>query len=187
MEQDLKDLDEKELFDMLTAEKEISEKAFSVFYDRYSARVWAYCLRFIGDKDIAKDIYQDTFMKFYRSAGKGYSMANVGGFLMRIARNSCLNYKAKEKQTVEYSENLHTIVDNNEDRQELLNLIRVVMKKLPEEYREAFILREYKCMSYKEIAEIAGISIDNVKVRIFRAKQKIRDLLAIHIKEMADK
>lgn len=187
MEKELRDLSDKELYDMLAEEPSISEKAFSVLYDRYSARVWAYCLRFLGDKDEAKDIYQDTFMQFYRTAGMGKVMTNVPAFLLRIARNKCLNHKAKEKNMVEYSETEHFSIDTGSDKQELLDLIKKAIKKLPEDYREAFILREYKCCSYQEIADLTDASLSTVKIRIFRAKQKIRELLAEHINEMSEK
>jgi RNA polymerase sigma-70 factor, ECF subfamily len=183
---DFRNLSDKELYDMLTEEKSISEKAFSVLYDRYSARVWAYCLRFLGDKDAAKDIYQDTFMQFYRTADSGRVMTNVPAFLLRIARNKCLNSKAKEKNMIEYSETEHFSIDGGADNQELLDLIKKAIKKLPEDYKEAFILREYKCCSYQEIADLTDASLPTVKIRIFRAKQKLRELLSEYINEMSD-
>lgn len=187
MDKDLRNLSDKELYEMFSEEKSVSEKAFSVLYDRYSARVWAYCLRFLGDKDEAKDVYQDTFMQFYRTADKGRVMTNVPAFLLRIARNRCLNLKAKEKNMVEYSETEHFSIDGSNDNQELLDLIKKAIKKLPEDYKEAFILREYKCCSYQEIAELTDSSLSTVKIRIFRAKQKIRELLSEHINELSEK
>jgi RNA polymerase sigma-70 factor (ECF subfamily) len=57
---------------------------------------------------------------------------------------------------------------------------------IPDDYREVFILREYEGLSYAEIAEVVDSSLSNVKVRIFRAKQKIRDILTPYIREFSE-
>ena len=68
---------------------------------------------------------------------------------------------------------------------QLLNLIKRALDLLPAEYREAFILREYEGMSYSEIAEMIGESLSNVKIRIYRAKQKIREILAPYLADIS--
>ncbi len=67
----------------------------------------------------------------------------------------------------------------------MLALIRAAIKTLPEDYAEVFILREYDGLSYAEIAEVTGESLANVKVRIYRAKQKIRETLAPYLADLS--
>ncbi len=175
-----------ELFYRLSGEKEIAEAAFTELYARYGGRVFAYCLRFLGHRDEALDVYQETFIRFFESAKKRREMTNVPGYLLKIARNLCLNCKRNKKQTVEFEDYQSLVLPSTTEKTEFLQLITTAMEMLPDEYREVFVLREYEGLSYAEIAEIVDESLSNVKVRIFRAKQKIRGILAPYIAEFSE-
>ena len=175
-----------ELFARLTGNKEVAEAAFSELYARYSGRVYAYCLRFLGNRDEAQDVYQETFIRFYECARQDREMTNVPGFLLKIARNLCLNSRRNKKRTVEFEDYQFLVPPRSAENSEFLQLITTALDMLPDEYREVFVLREYEGLSYAEIAEVVDASLSNVKVRIFRAKQKIRDILAPYIQEFSD-
>jgi RNA polymerase sigma-70 factor (ECF subfamily) len=175
-----------ELFYRLSGEKEKAEAAFTELYARYGGRVFAYCLRFLGQRDEAQDVYQETFIRFYESGQKEREMTNVPGYLLKIARNLCLNNIRNKKQTVEFEDYQSLVLPSTTEKTEFLQLITTAMEMLPDEYREVFVLREYEGLSYAEIAEIVDASLSNVKVRIFRAKQKIRDILAPYIGEFCE-
>lgn len=179
-------LPDDELFYRLTGEKEVAEAAFSELYARYGGRVYAYCLRFLGNRDEAQDVYQETFIRFYECAKQEREMTNVPGFLLKIARNLCLNTRRNKKRTVEYEDYLTSVQPSSQEKTELLNLITTALDMIPSEYREVFVLREYQGLSYAEIAEVVDSSLSNVKVRIFRAKQKIRSILAPYIQEISE-
>jgi RNA polymerase sigma-70 factor (ECF subfamily) len=71
------------------------------------------------------------------------------------------------------------------DREELLNMIHSALDLLTLPYREAFILRYYQGMSYKSMAEITGDSIASLKVRVMRAKDQVRHILAPYIHDIS--
>lgn len=173
-----------ELFDMLKSNTNIAEKAFTELYTRYSPRVYAYCRRFLGARLETQDVFQDTFMSFYQAAQSEKEMSNIAGFILRIARNKCLNLKKSDKKNISYEDYMLSGVDDRTDQDELLNLIKRSLDLLPDEYREAFILREYEGLSYKEISDLTETNIANVKIRIFRAKQKIRTALAPYLHDL---
>lgn len=174
-----------ELFYMLNDNKEIAERAFTELFNRYSSRVYAYCRRFLGDRDEAQDVYQETFIKFHQSANKDREMTNVPGFLLTIARNLCMNVKRKERPNVTLEEYMSGDDDSLiSDKDELLELIKKALELLPDDYREAFVLREYDGLSYEEISKLTNTSLTNVKVRIHRAKQKIKDILQPYLNEL---
>ena len=75
--------------------------------------------------------------------------------------------------------------DEPAEKTELLKLITTALELLPDDYRESFVLREYDGLSYQEIAEITNSSMATVKIRLFRAKQKIRDILAPYLADLA--
>ena len=70
------------------------------------------------------------------------------------------------------------------ENEELLALIGAAVELLDDEFREAFILREYESLSYEAIAELTGTTVSNAKSRVFRARQKIRKLLEPNIREL---
>lgn len=172
-----------ELFYQLNKDKETAEKAFAVLYSRYSARIYAYCRRFLGNKYDAQDVYQETFVRFFQSAKQERDMTNVPAFLLKIARNLCVNFKRKTKENISYEDYMNVHQEGNEN-EELLKLIKMAMELLPDEYRDIFILREYQGLSYNEIADVTKTSLANVKVRIFRAKQKIREILQPYLADL---
>jgi len=175
--------DEK-LVSLLKKDKQTAEKAFQEIYNRYSSLVHAYCFRVFNDSEQAEDVFQETFLKFYEKVDVNNKLTNVPGFLITIARNLCLNIK-RDKQAMVSIDNIQFPVDNqiNYENRELLDLIKYAMELLDFEYREAFVLREYDGLPYTEIAEITGTTLTNAKSRVFRAKQKIKDILQPYLQE----
>ena len=69
-------------------------------------------------------------------------------------------------------------------RHTALEILGRALDLLPDDYREVFVLREYNGLSYIEIAEAVGVSLDTIKIRIFRAKKRLREILAPSLGEM---
>jgi len=179
------DLSDIELFNLLKKEKKESPEAFKELYSRYSSRIYAYCRRFVGYKEEAEDIFQDTFKKFYEAAQQEREMTNVYGFIIKIARNLCINSKRNQKRTIEIDDSINISTKSRQDKEEMLDLIKQAIEELPPEYKDVLILREYQGLSYIEIAEMTNLSLGTVKVRIFRAKDKIRTILKPYMEEFS--
>jgi len=174
------------LFERLAGEKHGAERAFAELYSRHSGKVWALCIRFLGDENDALDVFQDTFTRFFQAAKTVKDMQNVSGYLLKSARNLCLNARRDKRQLVEL-EDFHLAVPSPSlEESELARLITMALDVIPDEFREVFILREYEGLSYSEIADIVGTSLANVKIRIHRAKQKIRDVLSPYLAEFSE-
>jgi RNA polymerase sigma-70 factor, ECF subfamily len=184
MERLLSEYSDGELYALLRSDE--ADQAFSELYARYSSAVYAYCLRVMGDRDQAADVFQDTFVRFYRSAERHSSLDNVKGYLLTISRNLCLNEKKRASaQNLSFDEELYNPgMSRQSERNEMLDLIQTALDLLPHDMREAFVLREYQGLSYKEMTEVLGIKLETAKVRVFRARQKIKDILAPYMKEM---
>jgi RNA polymerase sigma-70 factor (ECF subfamily) len=186
MNKKFEEYSDSELFYMLCDEKKTAEKAFSELYARHSSLIYSYILRFLGNRDEAQDVFQETLVRFHQSASKDRDMTNVPGFLMTIARNLCVNAKRSAVTSVSFEDYMafHDDDRKKHDKDEQLELIKMALDLLPDEYRETFILREYQGYSYKEIAELTNETLTNVKVRIHRARNKIREILEPYLKEM---
>jgi RNA polymerase sigma-70 factor (ECF subfamily) len=174
-----------ELLNSLSKDKIESEASFSEIYSRYSQKVFAYCLRVTGDFEEAKDIFQDTFIKFYLSAIEHQAIDTIAGFLIRIARNLCLNIKRNKK--IKYSIDDFRLVTNDTpyEHNEVMNLIATALELLEFDYREVFILRQYQGLNYEEISEITGESVASVKNKAFRAKLKLKSILQPYLEDMS--
>lgn len=159
-------------------------KVFNQLYADYERRVYSYCLYVIGDRDRANDVFQEVFIKAYRSLHTVRDMDKMSNWLFRIARNECLN-AMKATQRVE---NRSIRIDDNEQGgiplagasvqyTDEIEHVHWGLNQLSPEHREALVLAEFEGYSLKEIAEMTSTSLSNVKVRIFRAKQKLHHLL----------
>ncbi len=172
-------------YDIESASKELSNgsvEAFNFLYERYQNKVYCFCVRMLGNRDIAKDAYQDIFLKVYdkRNEFKG---DNFSAWLFTIARNTCLNIIRSRKQYVELEEDYKTTDSLRQSDIEMKEFIEKSLMKLPLAYREVLILREYEDCSYQEMSEILNINVSNVKVRVLRARILMRKILTPIFKE----
>lgn len=174
-----------ELFQLMkSSEKKKSEAGFSELYSRYSQRIYAYCLRVTGYPEDANDIFQEAFTKFFYNAKKNDDIQNIPAFILVITRNLCLNYRRDKKVNVNFEDFNFSTHDEGYEQKELLELIAKSLELLDFEYKEAFILRQYQGMSYKEISEITSVSISAAKNRFWRAKEKIKKILTPYLDDI---
>lgn len=169
------------------ASKANHEPIFNEIYRRYGQRIKVYAVRVLGSEDDGSDVFQETFVRFYHVALREPQIENIGGYLMRIARNNCLNHKRNTKSTVTIDD-FEIAVPHvpHYEREELLNLIALALEYLDFDYREAFVLRFYQDCSYEEIAQLTGASVTTVTNRIWRAKDKLKTILAPYLAEIAE-
>lgn len=165
---------------------------FEVLMNRYKDRVYTYIYLTVKDRAIAEDIFQDTFIKVIHSLKKGnYSHDNkFVSWVMRIAHNLAIDYFRKKKQ-------LQTVPNKNEDgidifnnqrfsestiedkivKDQITDTVRMLINELPDDQKEVIILRHYVDMSFKEIAEKTGVSINTALGRMRYAVLNLRKLI----------
>ena len=175
-----------ELYNRLNGGGVEANKAFEILYRRCSPRIYVYCRKVFGDVPVTDDVFQETFIKFYNMGVIGQEIQIVRGYLLKIARNVCLNEKNKKsnRDRVSLEEFRFPILDVPYEQKELTRLISVAMEMLPEDYRESLILREVHGFSYDEIAQIINATMPVVRTRIYRAKIKVREILKPFIEDI---
>jgi len=131
----------------------------------------------------AEDIVQETMIKVWNKREQWNDIESIEAFCLTICRNISLDKMRKmENQNQSLEEGEHDTPDtsyasNPEEQamqQDKLALIRRLINSLPEKQRSAMQLRDFEGKSYKEIAKVMGISEEQVKVNIFRARQTVR-------------
>ena len=187
MQKKLKKYNDKELVQMMHSDnKAHSELAFKELYNRHYGYVYAYCYRLVGSREVAEDIFQETFIRFYQNV-KSDDNANIKSYLLTIARNLCFNENKAKKATVSIDEYTFDLPDKESDKneqKELQELISNAIDLLSDEYKEVFVLRQYSMLSYKEIGEITETSEMSSKVRYFRAKKQLQNILEPYLNDI---
>lgn len=186
--------DDKQLIALLREKNPIKNEAFNILYYRYSERLKSYCLFKTDNKEDAKELHQETWLKFFSVVKSGINAISLPSFLYTIARNICIDkYRIKSNHLVIYSDyfDYENISDSfslqtNIENRELLTLISLSLNQLSEIYRESFILRWFAGLTFREIATIVDESEECVKKRSLRAMDEILKILQPYILEIKE-
>ncbi len=178
--------------DLVAAYADNNNDAFDVLLQRHQQKVYSYILHIVKNKDIADDIFQETFVKAIMTIKQGRytEHGKFSGWLTRIAHNLIIDYFRQEKieNSVSADEDGCDILNrrdlcegNVEDaiisRQIDEDLRRIVMA-LPDAQREVLVMRFYRNMSFKEIAEATSVSINTALGRMRYAIMNMRRIAA---------
>lgn len=170
-----------------------SKNDFKTIYTEYYQRIVQYLTKIAGPND-AEDIAQDVFDKINRNLEGFKGKSKLSTWIYRIATNTAIDKfrSAAHKQVTKHNaieddmdseaqsfwvENKSPATDQAVIRKEMSECVNEFIDKLPPDYKTIIVLSELEDLSNKEIAEILGISLENVKVRLHRAKAKLKTLL----------
>jgi len=160
-------------------------RAFSILFDRYAMLVRSYCGSMIGSVQEADDIFQETFIVLHNNLEKGKEITYIKAFLISIAKNHIRNLWRDKKNNVEVSpDDFSHDPEIDQNKEEMIGLIKGALPLLDEKYREAFVLREFAGMPYQEIADILDLTLSGAKTRVARAHEKMLVVLQPYIKEL---
>jgi len=151
-------------------------KKFNALYkDNYST-VYRLCLSYVsGNNEIADDLAQEVFVKIWHKLDSFREDSQISTWIYRITVNTCLMHLRKIKKLQEkYTDDMADVANDDEDelKQEKLNLLRSCMHRL-NEMGKILISLVLEDVSQKEIAEIVGLTNENVRVKIHRNKGKL--------------
>ena len=155
----------------------------ALLYERYYDRVFGYCLYQLGSREEAEDVAQTTFMWAYRGLRRGIVPRAEASWLFTIAQNACrARHRSRgRKRAREVLSDPVVLADMSPahvaDTDELVGL-EDALARMPELQRRAILLREWRGLSYKEIATELELSDSAVETLIFRARRSLAELLA---------
>ena len=140
-------------------------------------------IRITQNREDAEDIVQETLIRLWKET-KEQEIDNVKAFALTVCRNLSLDYMSKKSRlSVSFEEDVHDQLDQNSqpdriiESKERYGYLKSLIQELPEKQRTAIQLRDVEGLSYKEISSIMEISESDVKVNIFRARQKLKERL----------
>lgn len=162
--------------------------AFDTLLRRHQSKLFSYILRIVKNRDIADDIFQETFVKIIMTLKQGRyaESGKFGAWLTRIAHNLIIDHFRQEKSENSIStddeevnllnrrdlcdENIEDLMVNDQIRTD----VRRIIEALPEAQREVLMMRYYSDMSFKEIADATGVSINTALGRMRYAIMNMR-------------
>ncbi|WP_108424618.1 RNA polymerase sigma factor [Flagellimonas amoyensis] len=166
------------------------EKALEILINRHNQRITSFIYSKVMDRDVAEDIFQDTFIKVIKTLKRG-SYSEEGKFLpwvMRIAHNLIIDHFRKNKRMPKFEGsddfNIFSVIKDeklNIEKQIIKDQIEsdltLLIEELPDDQKEVLIMRIYKDMSFKEISENTGVSINTALGRMRYALINLRKIV----------
>lgn len=164
--------------------------SFKLLVDKYQDKVFSYIMMLVRDRQLADDIFQDTFLKIIRTikAGAYNEEGKFIQFAMRIAHNLIIDYfrKSKRLPMVDPTKDDYDLIENArvtdpsvEERivtEQIYSDLRTMIGFLPDEQREVLQMRIYADMSFKEIADATNVSINTALGRMRYAIINLRKM-----------
>ena len=175
--------------DLMLAAGRGDRAAFGVLVERYYRAIVHFAQRFLGDigRETAEDLAQDVFLKAWKTSRTYQPRATVRTWLMRIATNTCLDYRRRGRLRRALSLGSESVPDlpagdsgpaRASTAREGTDPVQLAIVQLPFKQRAAIVLRHYPEFSYAQIAEVLDVSVPAVESLLFRARANLRAKLA---------
>jgi RNA polymerase sigma factor (sigma-70 family) len=181
---------------LVTLYKNGNEKAFELLVKRYKSKVYTAIYLIVKDSYTAEDLLQDTFIKAVTTikSGRYNEEGKFLPWLLRIAHNLAIDYFRREKRyptiVMEDGSNVFDTLEFSEDSAESIQIkqetharLRNMIDNLPEVQREVLIMRHYGDMSFQEIADATGVSINTALGRMRYALINLRKQMTLADKD----
>ena len=170
-----------------------NENSLSVLIDRHQSRIYGFIFSKIHDRDAAEDIFQDTFIKVIQTLKRGL-YNEQGKFLpwvMRIAHNLVIDHFRKNNRMPKFNgrgdfDVFSVISDGNLNieskivESQIASHVRILLEELPEDQKTVIKMRIYQDMSFKEISENTGVSINTALGRMRYGLINLRKIIDKH-------
>ncbi|HEY7565864.1 MAG TPA: sigma-70 family RNA polymerase sigma factor [Acidimicrobiia bacterium] len=152
--------------------------AFTTLMRRHEERIFAVCLRLMGNRAAALDATQETFLALYRKAGQYRATAAVGTWLYRIAINTCYDLLRREKRRPaeampDFFDPADRTAEDPFTSVELRPSIEAALQELSPDFRTVVVLADIQGASLPEVAEALQVPMGTVKSRLFRARRQL--------------
>jgi RNA polymerase sigma-70 factor (ECF subfamily) len=171
-------------------------QAFEEFFRTHGEKLLRFGYRMCGDREDAREVLQDTLLKTFESISTLKQPGAFAGWLYRIAHNACLMRRRRSKflkEEVELEEALpgpgagealpwNRLPDQALLDDELRERLRQAILDLPEGYRSVLVLRDLEGLDTETVAEALGLGKDVVKMRLHRARGKVRNALEAYLR-----
>lgn len=154
------------------------EKEFEALIKQHKTTMYMYCYMYAKDKDKANDFFQEALIRVWQGFADFRGESNVATWMARVTINSCLSSLRKTKKhaaaTLPLSFDMEFLDEESEYNKQIERMHRLISKLGVLD--KALVLLWLDNMTYAEIAEIMGITVSNVSVKLMRIKEKLKEM-----------
>ncbi len=157
--------------------------AFAVIVSRYTAKYSRFVVRMLGNREDGEEALQDTFVRAYRALGKRDGQSTFGSWFHTILLNQCrttASRRANRQRMLVHDERAVEVAAAAEHTgtHPAMSDVEVAISRLEPAQRELFLMKYVEDLSYEEIAEITGVGVSALKMRVKRTADRLRELMA---------
>jgi len=158
----------------------MEEVITSIWYE-FSDKLLKYIKRKVNNTHDAEDILQEVFIKLYKNVEKLEKLDNLNAWLYRITSNTIIDFFRRKTESSLDEEQIIDNMGSGNDKvnfnTEITSCMSKLVDELPDKYRESLHLFENKGLKHREISEHLNISVSSSKIRLVRAKEKLRRII----------
>lgn len=152
-----------------------NDAAFEAIYNRHKGAIYSFCLRILNDADEAKDVVQEVFVRYFETPAKFDGEISVKVWLFKSARNRCLNIIRDKGRLSSFGSGGDEFPGGDPrdpDLRDASDIVHNLFERMPDDYKEVLILREWNELSYEEIARTLETTVSAVKSKLFKARKQ---------------
>jgi RNA polymerase sigma factor (sigma-70 family) len=145
-------------------------------------KLYRFALRFLENDEDARDVVQEILLRLWSKKEQLHEYRSIEAFAMTMTRNYCLDRLRSPASKMEMLDEVNEMKDlktpyRDTELSDSMRFVRMAMEALPEQQKTVIHLRDVEGCDFDEIAEITGLSLNNIRVSLSRARKKIRDTL----------
>ena len=159
---------------------------FGELVTRWERRIYGFIYRYVGDREEARDLTQETFAKAYRNLSRLSDPGRFSSWLYKIALNECrMRFRRRRWDTVPLLDSVEAPQARTDEptpeqalaTKERVQLLREALLKLPEEQKTVILMKEYQGLKFREIAEVLDLPLSTAKSRMYLGLKTLRRLM----------
>jgi RNA polymerase sigma-70 factor, ECF subfamily len=165
--------------DLITKTRRGDVESYNLLISRWDRRIYNYLLRLVKDREDARDLAQDVFLKAYQNLNKLEDPSRFSPWLYRIAHNEAYSLLRKNRPESELGEERAQSIPGRRMLPIEVGLaVQTALSRLTEDQREAVVLKIYEGFKFEEMAEILACPVSTIKSRLYTALDLLKDSLA---------
>lgn len=152
--------------------------AYHALYQAHHSRIYALCLRLLGDRELAEDALQDSFIQAWRKLSEFRNQAAFGSWLHRIAVNQCLGMHRKSRPWLVFSNTAQADTGRRTSEKEDIHIdLEWAISRLPQRPRQVLVLHDIEGYTHAEVADALNIAAGTSKAQLHRARKQLKEWL----------
>ena len=154
----------------------ITEREFTQLVLEQKSTIYTVCYMFARDKDEAADLFQDVLINLWKGIGKFRNDSEISTWVYRVSLNTCISADRKKRKmpTTRLDMNIDLFDDDDTDSRQIQVLRQRIQRLQPLD--RAIVLLWLESLSYKEIADIVGLTPKNISVRLTRIRLQLKQM-----------